>query len=240
VHAWSRQLGRRCSQTCQLSPKQAWRKARKWLPSWLAQPVCKLQYPPLSSLFGRLSAPMYQHPRLRNFEPAPAYMLSVHFGRLPLNSFPLCLLSLPISINQPHLPSPHLSHPRGLASLSSLSNSWLWQTKSGYLCLAAIVTAREAFTRASSRTKPQTKEKNWEAQREGRLCSIITLYYIPQDPRHLHLGRASLYGRSCGPVVSLVPLTWFFCHHPSDEPSPIPQPTASAVHWIEYSTTDLR
>jgi hypothetical protein len=91
----------------QLSPKQPGENARKWHPSRLAQPLHEPQYPPLSSLFGRLSAPLYHHPRLRNFEPArprlPAKRpgLRTHpepgvatirascFERLPLNSFPL-------------------------------------------------------------------------------------------------------------------------------------------------------
>jgi hypothetical protein len=64
------------------------------------------------------------------------------------------------------------------------------------------------------------KEKNWEAGRNHRLCSFITFLHTI---RHLHLPRArvALYGRSCGPVVSLLPNRQTL-PPPSGKSSPIP------------------
>ena len=133
--------------------------------------------------------------------PAHAYLLNVQacapipsqaWRRSELPALSGCLSTLfrlrpltPQQHNQPHLPSsltsPHLSHPRGLASLSSLSSLWLWQTKSGYLCLAAIVTAREASSRASSENQATNKGKNL-----GNAAGRSTLFHchpVSYSPR---------------------------------------------------------
>lgn len=126
---------------------------------------------------------------------------------------PLTTITKTRHLHQTNLSSSPISLIRGLASLSSLL---LEHIRVGYRCgqeqsLVIFVLAAShrpgGHTEQACTNKPQTKKnRNWEAGRQGQLCDFVADFHTILDLLRLLRARASLYGRSCGPVVSLLPI----------------------------------